>query len=91
MADREILQRGSVVKIDSKGVRTSRPFTDEDRDRIDQNSSSSYLTGGAGLAEAALRGRKQKLDDSINDATHVNYGGNPGSSIRGRQDSGHDE
>jgi hypothetical protein len=57
----------------------------------DSPSIANTLGGMVGKARDLLRGRGRSIDASVDDATHVNYGGNPGSSIRGRADSGHDD
>lgn len=61
MAEKEILQRGNRVSIDSKGVKTSRPMTDDDL----KSRSGPVLGGASGAAESKLRGRGAQLDEAI--------------------------
>lgn len=82
MAEKEILQRGTVPTVNNRGERTaSRPMNDEDREQIARNVN--VFGGLSGEAEAAMRNRRKKIDDAVNstdDPTHVHFGGNPGSS-----------
>lgn len=64
MAEKEVIQRGTVPTVNSRGQRTSeRPMTDSDR-----RPRASSLGGMSGKAEAALSGRGRQIDDAVDRA-----------------------
>jgi hypothetical protein len=72
MADKQVLQRGNSVSINSKGTRTARPMGD---DEVDTQIAANKGVYGADLANAAADatiGKMQRMpnrrDKTINDA-----------------------
>ena len=82
MGDKQILQRGRVVKVDSKGKKTSRPMEDGE---FEARVAANERPFGAELADTAASKTIKKMQDlpnvrdaRIDEATNFKKGGSVG-------------
>jgi len=69
MDDKQVLQRGTNVSIDSKGKRTTRPFTDTEAQDAEDNKSTASRAARSATGYDALLALPSRRDAEIEKAT----------------------